>query len=1112
MVHKTADPKNGNNPDTGSPVLYDEGPDFATGYGLVNAQAAVELIAAAAANRHIHEAYMLDGIHEYEFTLSSSITEIKVTLAWDDVEGSTVVKQTIPRLVNDLDLVLIDPSGNRHYPWTLNPLPVADCGGYGPGCGDPDPIKPEDITPAFKGEDHLNNVEQVQVGFPQLGIWRVQVNGDGIQDVTDGRQSYSLVSSVPLVRKFTDPTKPIIPIIEYVNEVDGTYTVYFGYDNPNAYVVVVELGEDNKVNYMGQGLLPEQITLFQPGRNTGVLSMNFDGSELTWTLNGIAVSTSQAVLHHLRITPILSGVVNHCDGTYTATFGYVSPHPFTVIKERGELNDLASSGSIYSWEGPVTGFEPGTVQEAFEVDFDGKDLIWRLDGNEAVARGSMAANVCPAFRFFKAFAFGADSFTRTVPNAPQARYIKVVQNGANFRYDPSRGYGYVETRAIDETPNNRGILSGDDDIYDQFIGVKAKVDQNSRYYMPEIVFRIDVPDGIYRFVAAGGDPQYGNHSTTIRVSTSEYGRQVTLVEGKKPAANTFFRVGFDGKIPPRGDGSGVQPKFLPLETSPYLRVPSSYDYYSSEESGPPGKYILVHQIAGLTDPGWAIGGDLCLLELWYIPDTPSVTYGEVQGSLSRNAGVQTFEVTETGVWRKAERYYGLQGIDEIWPMRDACGITRTFAVGWHQNDLAEYLMKFGGEYNRLVLRGKAARPAPVVVDILIDGEVKGRTSWTAGNDCNQDISIVIPGVDYGTHAIAVRFMNDKYDPQNKIDRNLYLEALLVPEPADLPSVTHGLPKGQFCAWGRCYDAFQSDEVTPVNTWRSADRFYGQQGMDQIEPLTDGCGKSYIFAVGWHEHDLIEYLMKIGGEDNHLVLRGIADRPGPVDIEIWIDGELNTTASWDGDRNATQDIDVQINWIPYGTHAVAVKLARDDWTPGGGADKDLNLYLSALKVSRFGVIKILSDETWKSWDQYVEGWQDPGFADWEWRNAYAPYPNGTPTSNWICGTEAVYIWDYPYGGVPNGREGPTDAWFRNTFYLSADPWEIETAVIDVGADDDCEVYVNGTKILEDWDGVLWGAPYRKDIKPYLVKGQNVLAIHARDTYGIYEWLLVDGTVE
>ena len=48
----------------------------------------------------------------YSFSLDSS-HGIDITLAWSDEEGSANAAQSTSRLVNDLDLILIDPSGNE---------------------------------------------------------------------------------------------------------------------------------------------------------------------------------------------------------------------------------------------------------------------------------------------------------------------------------------------------------------------------------------------------------------------------------------------------------------------------------------------------------------------------------------------------------------------------------------------------------------------------------------------------------------------------------------------------------------------------------------------------------------------------------------------------------------------------------------------------------------------------------------------------------------------------------------------------------------------------------------------------------------------------------------
>lgn len=199
LVHETSDPRDPPNPDTGQPVLYHRGPDFATGYGLVDAEAAVKLIADGVRTQLIRESeFTAERLHVYELS-GLPPADLKVTLAWDDVAGSTSLNELVPHLVNDLDLVLVDPGGNRRYPWTLDPPPIAACVSVDPACKDLDPIRPQDVHPARKAPDHRNNVEQVQVDLPQTsGKWWALVAGHDIQDVLSGPQRYSLASNSAL--------------------------------------------------------------------------------------------------------------------------------------------------------------------------------------------------------------------------------------------------------------------------------------------------------------------------------------------------------------------------------------------------------------------------------------------------------------------------------------------------------------------------------------------------------------------------------------------------------------------------------------------------------------------------------------------------------------------------------------------------------------------------------------------------------------------------------------------------------------------------------------------------------------------------------------------------
>lgn|GEM_PF-7079762 len=154
----------------------------------------------------------------------------------------------------------------------------------------------------------------------------------------------------------------------------------------------------------------------------------------------------------------------------------------------------------------------------------------------------------------------------------------------------------------------------------------------------------------------------------------------------------------------------------------------------------------------------------------------TLTDGKPVGSFG--SGAQTAEVTEPGQWRWAENFYGSKGIDQIKWMRDGRGQWHNYAIGWHKNDLAEYLMKFGGQYNRLILRGIADKPGPVQLGIYVDAKKVTTATLNASNNSNQDVKLKIEGIPYGTHAIAVKFENDKYK-KGRYDRNMYLDGLKV---------------------------------------------------------------------------------------------------------------------------------------------------------------------------------------------------------------------------------------------------------------------------------------------------------------------------------------------
>ena len=198
LVDTVNDPHDWINPDTDADVRYHAGPDYATGYGLVNALAAVGII---------KEKKLLENsiaarseVDNHEFLVASGTDRIQFTLAWDDEAYEGVyVPDTESRLVNDLEFSLIAPDGTEHLPWVLAPLTPAATR------GDSDPVAPADITPATQGRDHRNNVEQIAVDSPLPGRWiaRVQLEPTS-PGLLANPQPYSLAGDFDSRFYFTD--------------------------------------------------------------------------------------------------------------------------------------------------------------------------------------------------------------------------------------------------------------------------------------------------------------------------------------------------------------------------------------------------------------------------------------------------------------------------------------------------------------------------------------------------------------------------------------------------------------------------------------------------------------------------------------------------------------------------------------------------------------------------------------------------------------------------------------------------------------------------------------------------------------------------------------------
>ena len=202
------------------PVKPTPGPDFVTGWGLVNLGKAHPIVA----KQNLREDSVSSQCETKVYYFSAGTDPFRVSLAWDDPPyAGPALPRTDRRLVNDLDLVLIDPNGGIHYSWKIDQTiidpssrtPIPDDGQL---CSTPinqgnisrqflptdDPAHHNDdttqgIPSAVRGRDHLNNVEVVDVDVdantPAIpGVWQAHITVFRL-DSYWGSQPFSLVGN-----------------------------------------------------------------------------------------------------------------------------------------------------------------------------------------------------------------------------------------------------------------------------------------------------------------------------------------------------------------------------------------------------------------------------------------------------------------------------------------------------------------------------------------------------------------------------------------------------------------------------------------------------------------------------------------------------------------------------------------------------------------------------------------------------------------------------------------------------------------------------------------------------------------------------------------------------
>jgi len=131
--------------------------------------------------------------------------------------------------------------------------------------------------------------------FVSDSVLTFQLSGQEISSTGDFPvwvSNYS-INSDTLILPITDSLpQSITPTLQCVTNNGGSFTAYFGYENNNSIDVYIPIADKNK--FAPTPIDRGQPKLFLPGTHTNVFSVNFDGRDLTWTLDQTSVMANRS--------------------------------------------------------------------------------------------------------------------------------------------------------------------------------------------------------------------------------------------------------------------------------------------------------------------------------------------------------------------------------------------------------------------------------------------------------------------------------------------------------------------------------------------------------------------------------------------------------------------------------------------------------------------------------------------------------------------------------------------------------------------------------------------------------------------------------------------------
>lgn len=458
---------NGTNPSSGlikSIVLNtaddigNPGPDFSHGWGQVNAIRAVESLE--------NMTYFTDSASQgdslvYTLTVPAGLSQLRVMVYWPDVAGAINAN---PALVNDLEFRLYNPSNTEYEPWILNTTPTAAALN----------------SPATRGADHLNNMEQVTLLNPSAGTYTIVVKG---HSVPFGPQPFfvnhvfdndDVKVTFPVGRESFDPGENILIRWDAFGN-SGTFNVEYTLDSGQTWSTISGSVAANRryLNWTTPNTAsPYAMVRVTRGADVGVSERPFYIMETPGGLNWTAGCPDSAQLSWTATTSAFGYVGRVLGDKYMDSVGYTTtnsiwlPIPSTSTDSWATVNAVAigdiksrralaiqSVGGIYNCaESPAPEFSSNNTNVCV-----GKTVTLEDETPQSVT--TYQWSISPStFQFVNG--------TSASSANPDVQFLALDNYDVTLQGTNSNGTGsttknsYIQTLTGDQTPLNEDFESG----------------------------------------------------------------------------------------------------------------------------------------------------------------------------------------------------------------------------------------------------------------------------------------------------------------------------------------------------------------------------------------------------------------------------------------------------------------------------------------------------------------------------------------------------------------------------------------------------------------------------------------------------------------------------